>query len=90
MQVGRPDIVVVVVMLAIVGVPVMVVLVEEKPGTDEIYDKAEHRDGDRLVEADRDRRQQAIDRLISDEQGNERENDRAGEPSEFAELPCSE
>src|SRR4051794_4163888 len=75
----------------IVTTMVMVMIrVEQEPCADEVHDEPDHRDQDCLVEADRNRREQAGDALVADKQGHKRKNDGAGVAGEFAELSRAE
>ena len=56
----------------------------------DIDQQSQHGDRDRLVEADRNRRDEARDGLVTDEQRDHGEHDRAGESREIAELAGSE
>ena len=62
----------------------------QQPGAGDVHGKAQAGDRDRLGEVDRHRREQAADRLIADQQRDHRQDDRAGEAGEVAELAGAE
>src|SRR5580700_7923576 len=61
---------------------------QERAG--DIDDQSKHGDRDRLVEADRHRRNEARDRLVTDQDRNHHQYDGAGEAGEVAELAGAE
>ena len=71
-------------------VAVMMVAAAEEPCARYVHGQAEASDRDRLAEVDRDRREDAAHGFIADQQCDHREDDRAGEAGEVAELARSE
>ncbi len=68
----------------------MMSAVVQQCGASEIDHEAEHGDGQRLTESDRHRREQPQHAFIADQQRDHRQNKRAGEAGEFAELAGAE
>ena len=62
----------------------------EQERADDIDDQSQHGDRDRLVEADRYRRDEARDRFVTDQHRNHQKYDGAGEAGEVAELAGAE
>jgi hypothetical protein len=62
----------------------------QQPHAGDIDDEAKDRDRDRLVEADGNRREQARNRFVADQQGNHRQNDGAAVAGQIAELAGAE
>ncbi len=62
----------------------------QQPGADEVDGEAERGQGDRLVEGDRHRMEQPVDALVTDQQCDHRQHDRAGKGGEIAELAGAE
>ena len=86
-------VVVPVVMLAMtmmVVMTMMLVVVLEQPSAGEVHDEPDDRDGDGLAEVDGNGVGQTQQALPPDQQGDERQNDRAGEAGEIAELARAE
>lgn len=83
-------------MIVVVTVPAMIVpvmsvmMVSEQPGAREVDGQPDHGHHNRLVEADRNRAPDAGDALDADQGSDHGEDDRAGEPGQFAQLPGSE
>ena len=69
-----------------VMVPVMMMVTGQQPGTGEVHGKPDHRHHGRLSELDRNRVHQANDALVADQQGDQGQDDRAGERRELANL----
>lgn len=90
MQIGAVQIVVtmmVIMMPRTVAMIVMVVMiVPQQPGADQIDAETESGDGDRLIEADRQGAQEAHHGLIADQQGDESQKDGARISRQFADL----
>ncbi len=76
----------------IVGVAVIVAAAAaaEQERAHDIDDQSKRGDRDRLVEADRHRRNEARDRLVTDQERNHQKHDGAGEAGEVAELAGAE
>ena len=68
----------------------MMLAAAQQPGAGDIHREAEAGDRDRLGEVDRHRREQAGDGLVADQQRDHRQDDRAGEAGEIAELAGAE
>src|ERR1700728_2050187 len=73
-------------MVMLVGMATVVAAAAEQERAYDIDDQSKHGDRDRLVEADGHRRDEARDRLITDQDRNHRQHDGAGEAGEVAEL----
>ena len=69
---------------------VVVMAAAEEPGAGYVHRQAEACDRDRLPERDGDRREEAAHCLVSNEDGDHRQHDGAGEAGEIAELARSE
>ena len=73
-----------------VVVPVMMVAAAQQPCARYVHGQASAGDRDRLEELDRDRREDAGHGFVADQQCDHREDDRAGEAGEVAELARAE
>ena len=71
-------------------VAVMMVAATQEPCARDVHGQAKTGDRDRLAEVDRDRREDAAHGFIADQQCDHREDDRAGEAGEVAELARAE
>ena len=67
-------------------VPMSVLGIEEQPGAQKVHAEADDRHDDRLLEADGDRREQADDRLVADQERDQRQDQGARKSSKVAEL----
>ena len=68
----------------------MIVLVAQQIGAEQIDAEADDRDRDRLIEGDGHRRDQTLDALVADQERDHGERDGAGEGGEVAELAGAE
>jgi hypothetical protein len=87
MHISRAQIAVVMMMARMT---VIVMIVAQQPGTHDIDAKAKRRNGDGLAEMDFDRRRKPEQTFVGNRNGNNGEQDRAGETREFAKLAGSE
>ena len=77
--------------MVMVSVGVMVVIAaRENPGGCDVYEQAQARDRDDLLEPDRNGAEKSGDRLVADEDGDHRQDDGRGETCEVAELAGAE
>src|SRR4051794_32224660 len=65
---------------------VIMMVFTQQPCAEQIYAKTNHRDRDRLIEADRHGSEYAGNRLVADEQGDERQNDGARKSRQLSHL----
>ena len=77
-------------MLMLMPVLMRMLALVQQPGAGEIDDQAEHGDGNRLVEADRDRRGQAHNGFIADQQRDDGQDDGAGITRQLSQLAGAE
>ena len=82
--------VMVMVVVVIVGMMMMFMAVEQEPGAGEIDAETERRKHDGLAEIDRHRRDEPRQRLVADQQRDQRQDHRAGECRELADLAGAE
>ena len=73
-------------MTVIVPVAVAVVVAAQKPCAHDIHPEAHHRNRDRLCKVNRNRRQEASDGLVADEQRDHRKHDCTTKARQVAEL----
>lgn len=83
-------VVVMIVMVMRMAMVVMRMIVPQQPGADEIDGEPSNGDGDRLLEADRDRIGETHDTLPADEKRNQRQHDGARKTREVAEFSRAE
>ena len=74
------------VIVGVVNVSRMVVVVFQKKSADEIYSKRDASNADRLVEMNRQRNKETMDRFTGHEQCDHGKNDGAGKPAEDADF----
>ena len=77
-------------MVMMMAVVLVMIILAEKESAQDIDGKAKHGNRNGFIEADRDRRKNALHRLISDEERDETENDRACKAGQLAELAGAE
>ncbi len=86
-------VVVVITIVMRMGMPggaIMLLVLVQQPGADQVDGEAERGERDRFVEGDRYRVDQPLDALIADEERDHRQDDGAGERGQIAEFAGAE